>query len=71
MTFFTKSLGNQKSRHYKAANFGKVKHLEKALQFYLLKNKLTQSKLSLDIVSIMLNNKWQIAKLDFYENITL
>ncbi len=63
-------VGIQKGFPYEAVNTHKIRHLKRALQFYLLKKSIKESKLSLDVVSIILDNNYSIDKLDFFENIT-
>lgn len=54
---------------YEAVTFSKIKSLKRAIEYYILKNKLKNYKLSLDVVSIILNENGSLKKLDYYENI--
>jgi len=62
-------IGTSKGMPYEAVNYYKIKHLERACQYFLLKKNLKNYKLSLDVISIILNGKLEIEKIDFFENI--
>jgi len=63
-------IGTSKGMPYEAVNFYKIKHLERACQYFLLKKNLKNYKLSLDVISIVLKSNLEIEKLDFFESIT-
>lgn len=54
---------------YEAVNFYKLKHLKKTIDYYLLKKKLYDYKLSLDVISIILDSKNQPLKISFFKNL--
>jgi putative endonuclease len=64
-------VGSEKGRPYEAVNYFKVKHLERAIQHYLLQNNCKKYKLSLDIVSILLNRNHSVEQIKHYENIDM
>lgn len=47
----------------------KLKRLYKSIQLYLLKNKLHQRKLSLEVVSIIFKNDMSVAHIDHYDDL--
>lgn len=59
-----------KGQPYEAVTFRKIQHLQFAAQIYILKNKMKECKLSLDCVSIVLNNDLSVKSIRFFENIT-
>lgn len=62
-------VGEKKGKPYEALTFFKIKNLKRAIEYYLLKNKLKNYKLSLDVISIILNEDRSLKKLDYYENV--
>lgn len=54
---------------YEAVTRTKIRHLMSAAQIYLLKNKVKDCKLSLDVVSIWLNPDYSVRELLFFENV--
>lgn len=46
----------KKGQPYEAVNFFKRRHLAKAAQFYVLQNKLKHYRLSIDVISILIEN---------------
>lgn len=56
---------------YEAVTNFKINHIKKTLQVYLLKNNLKNSKLSLDVISIVLKGDNTVDSFNFYENIEL
>ena len=64
-------IGLSKGFPYEAVNSRKRGHLIRSLQVYQKKNKLKDEKLSLDVISIVLNQDQSVNKLDFYESITV
>ena len=63
-------IGTDKGMPYEAVNFYKIKHMQRASQYYLLQKKLKNYKLSLDVISVVLKQDLIVEKIDFYENIT-
>jgi len=62
-------VGTSKGMPYEAVNYYKIKHLQRACQYFLLKKNLKNYKLSLDVISIILKTNLEIEKIDFFENI--
>ena len=62
--------GDEKGMPYEAVNQRKLWHIKNVLEYYLLKNKIKNSKLSIDIVSILLDTNQQVENIRLYENIT-
>lgn len=60
-------IGGYKGKPYEAVNLGKVKRLMRPIKFYLLKNKLEDYKLSLEVVSVTLNLDKTIKEIKQYE----
>lgn len=56
---------------HESITFYKIRHLKKACMFFLLKNKIRNVKLSLDVVSILLDNTSQVEKIKYFEAIDL
>lgn len=63
-------IGIQKGLPHEAVNFNKIKHLKRTLQLYVKENSLNDYKQSLDVVSIVLNNSYEVENFKFFENIT-
>ena len=64
-------IGIVKGQPYEAVNYYKIRHLQKAAEYFLLQKKLKNYKLSLDVVSIVLKKDLQIEKIVFLENINI
>jgi len=62
-------IGYKKGKPYEAINFYKLRGLNRAINYYILQNKLKGYKLSLDLVSIILHEDLSVKKLDYFENI--
>jgi len=62
-------VGEKKGKPYEAVNYFKIRALRRTIEYYLLKNKLFNFKLSLDVISIILNNNLTLKEINFYENI--
>ena len=62
-------LGNKKGKPYEAISKRKIIHLKKAAQYYLLINHCKQYKLSLEAISITLDDNFKPIKIDHFENI--
>ena len=54
---------------YEAVNYHKLKDLKRTIQYYLLQKKLTNCKLSLDVISIVLDNNFEVTNLQHFQNI--
>lgn len=63
-------IGIQKGFPHESVNSNKIRHLIRTLQLYIKENALKEYKQSLDVVSIVLNNKYEIQDFRFFENIT-
>jgi len=64
-------IGLKKGYPYEAVDKRKVLHVKNCAQFYLLKNPHKDSKLSVDVVSIVLNDDLTVNKLHFFEGVEL
>lgn len=62
-------VSEKKGKPYEALTFLKLKRLSRAIDYYLLKNHWKNFKLSLDVISIILNDDLSLKKLDYYENL--
>ena len=63
-------IGNNQGKAYEKINYFKLKHLQRAIQYYLLQYKLYKVKLQLDVIAIQLNRSKEIMNIHHYENIT-
>ena len=54
---------------YEAVNYHKLKGLKRTIQYYLLQKKLNNCKLSLDVISIILDSNLNVKELKHFENI--
>lgn len=64
-------IGLSKGYPHEAITVQKLQHIKNTISFFLLQNKIKDSKLSIDVVSIVLNRDKSVEKLKLYENITL
>jgi len=62
-------IGDKKGKPYEAVNFYKIKDLKRAINYYLLKKKCFQSKLSLDVISITLNSDLSLKEIKHFEEV--
>ncbi|OGK14652.1 hypothetical protein A3C98_03850 [Candidatus Roizmanbacteria bacterium RIFCSPHIGHO2_02_FULL_37_15] len=62
-------ISDKKGKPYEAINFYKLRGLKRAVNYYILQNRLNGYKLSLDLISIILNEDSSVKKLDYFENI--
>lgn len=62
-------VGEAMGKPYEAVGRTKISHLMRTIQQYLLKNKLSRYKLSLDVISIVLDREHNILSLKHFENI--
>lgn len=60
-------IGIEKGKPYEAVNSKKLQHLKTASELYVLKNKLKNAKLSLMIVSIVLNQDLSVESLKSFK----
>lgn len=63
-------IGDGYGKPYEAVTYYKMRHMLGSARIYTLQNGLSQHKLSLDVVSIVLHRDSTIKTLTFYENIT-
>jgi len=63
-------IGIRMGKPYESVTKPKVKKLMRTIQFYLLNKKLKNYKLSLDVISIVLDSQGFVDRLDYFENIT-
>lgn len=71
LTFFEvkTKIGDKFGLPHESVNFLKLKHLKRAIQYFLLKNRVVDTKLSLDVVSIVLDTNEKIKSIKHFENI--
>ena len=60
-------VGDKTGKPYEAINFYKLKKLKRTISYYLLKNSLNNHKLSLKIISIILNKDYSLKQLKVYD----
>ena len=64
-------IGLSKGQPYEAVNSNKLHHIKNTIEYYLLKNNIKNSKLSIDVVSIVIDKDNHHERITLYENITL
>ena len=64
-------IGEKYGMPYESVTYGKLKRLSKVIQFYLLKNRLADSKLAIEVVSIVLDDNKVVTKIHHFENIAI
>lgn len=64
-------IGTKLGMPYESVTYGKLKRLSKTIQFYLLKNRISQSKLAIEVISIILEPDHTIKKINHFENIAI
>ncbi|MFA5136706.1 MAG: YraN family protein [Patescibacteria group bacterium] len=64
-------MGVMMGKPYEAINHAKQYRMKRAAEWYVLKNNLKAYKLSLQVVSIVLDQKMKPISLDYFENILL
>jgi len=71
ITFFEVKtrIGESKGKPYDSVNAAKLTKLHRAIQYFLLQNNYKNYKLSLDVISILLNEDLSIKKIVHYENV--
>lgn len=64
-------IGTDKGYPYEAVNYYKKLHLKRAIQYYLLKKKIKDCKLSVGVLSVILKADNSLEKISFYEDMPL
>lgn len=64
-------IGLQKGKPYEAFNAVKLQHIKRAIEYYLLKNRLRDHKLSLDVISVVLNQNFSVTAIHFFEGLDI
>lgn len=64
-------IGDEKGKPYEAVTYRKVKHLQKAISFYLNEKNHKTGPMRIDVISIELNPNESIKKLQHFENIDI
>lgn len=62
-------VGEDYGKPYESVNSGKIKRLQRPIQYFLLQNDLKDYKLSLDVISIMLNADLSVEKIMHFDNV--
>jgi len=62
-------IGTLKGKPFEAVTYKKLQHLRRPIQFFLLKNKLRNYKLSVDVVSVVLAPDRTLKTIEFFENV--
>ncbi len=62
-------IGTAKGKPYESVTKQKILHLKRAINYYLLNHNLTQYKLSLDVVSIVLDNNGKVTSINYFEGL--
>lgn len=60
--------GDLKGKPYEAVTFRKIKHLQAAIKYYIVQNRLVDKPLRIDVISIELKSDGSIARLRHFEN---
>lgn len=63
-------IGDEHGKPYEAITYHKLTHMRRSAEHYVLKNRLTRHKLSLDVISIILHPDHTVQNITFFENIT-
>ena len=63
-------VGEKKGKPYEAINFYKIQDLKRAINYYLLKKNCFQSKLSLEVMSIILNPDLSLKEIKHFDQIS-
>jgi len=64
-------VGDKKGKPYEAVNFYKIKDLKRAINFYLLTKNYFQYKLSLEIVSVVLNSDLSLKEIKHFSEVII
>jgi len=62
-------VGDKKGKPYEAVNFYKLQDLKRAINFYLLKKNYFYYKLSLEVVSVILNSNLSLKEIRHFPEI--
>jgi len=62
-------IGTNKGKPYESVNKSKLWHIKRTANYFLLINEIKECKLSVDIISIVLNDDLSVQKLDFFEGV--
>jgi len=62
-------VGTKMGKPYEAINFYKLKGLKRSINYYLLQKKVNNCKLSLDVISIILNSNLKVEELKHFQNL--
>lgn len=61
--------GELRGKPYESVTKRKISHLKLAIQYYILKYKVKDYRLSLDVVSLILTSDGEVEELKFYEGL--
>lgn len=64
-------VGDRYGKPYESVTQGKLRRMSKVIQYYLLKNHLHDSKLAIEVVSIILHDDRSIDTIRHFQNIPL
>jgi len=72
ITFFEVKtrIGDNKGKPHESVNAAKLAKLHRTIQYFLLQNDYKKYKLSLDVISIILNNDFKVKDITHYINVT-
>jgi len=62
-------VGDKKGKPSDAVTYNKIRNLKRTITHYLLKKKLVNCKLSLDVISIELDTSFKVISLKHFKNI--
>ncbi len=60
---------DKKGKPYEAINWLKITHLKNSINYYLLKNKKKDYKLSLEVIGIVFSKNLEVLEFKHYQNI--
>ncbi|MCX7881561.1 MAG: YraN family protein [Patescibacteria group bacterium] len=63
-------VGDKKGKPYEAINYFKLKGLKRAINFYLLKKNLKNYKLSLEVISVILNENLSMREIKHFSEMS-
>ncbi|MBI2641307.1 YraN family protein [Candidatus Roizmanbacteria bacterium] len=64
-------IGDKKGRPHEAFTRIKLQHVRRAIEYYLLKNRLREHKLSLDVISVLLDQDFSVNSINFFEGLDI
>lgn len=64
-------VGTRFGAPFEALTFGKRARLHKTIQFYMLKNRLSNSKLAFEVVSIVLDTHKNVESIKHFDNVSI